>query len=295
MKVAVLVHTGKSLGAGPSELRTTLADAGVSDPLWFEVPKSKKAPKRAKRALREGAELVFVWGGDGMVQRTLDALAGSGVPVAIVPAGTANLLATNLGVPKDIAACVKIGLNGARRPIDLGTFNDEHFAVMAGVGFDARMIADAGAGLKDRLGRVAYIWTGAKNLRAPRVRGRIKVDGETWFKGRIACVLVGNVGSLFGGVTVFEDARPDDGRLELGVVTAKGAMQWARALARTATKAPEQSPYVELTSGKKISIRLEKPMLYELDGGDRKRTDRIRVRVEPGAATICVPDEAADR
>ena len=238
---------------------------------------------------------MFVWGGDGMVQRTADALAGSGIPLAIVPAGTANLLATNLGIPKDIAACVKIGLNGTRRRIDLGTFNGEHFAVMAGVGFDARMIADAGAGLKDRLGRLAYIWTGAKNLRAPRVRGRIKVDGKVWFKGRIACVLVGNVGSLFGGVTVFEDARPDDGRLELGVVTAKGAMQWARALARTATKSPEQSPYVELTSGKKISIRLDKPMLYELDGGDRKRADRIRIRVEPGAATFCVPDEEAVR
>jgi diacylglycerol kinase family enzyme len=111
MKVAVLVHTGKSIGAGPDELRTTLADAGVTDPAWFEVPKSKKAPKQAKRAVREGAELVFVWGGDGMVQRTADALAGSGIPLAIVPAGTANLLATNLGIPKDIAACVKIGLS----------------------------------------------------------------------------------------------------------------------------------------------------------------------------------------
>jgi diacylglycerol kinase (ATP) len=295
MKVAVVAHRGKTVGGGLAELRQALTDAGVPDPIWFEVPKSKKAPKRVRQAVREGAELVVVWGGDGMVQRTADAVAGSGVPLAIVPAGTANLLATNLGIPSDIAECVKIGLSGTRRPIDLGRFNDEHFAVMAGVGFDARMIRDADAGLKDRVGRLAYIWTGAKNLKSPRARARIKVDGQPWLKDKVACVLVGNVGSLFGGVTVFEDARPDDGRLEVGVVTAKSATQWMRALARTATGRPERSPFVHLTSGKRISIRLGAAMPYELDGGDRPPTDRIRVRVAPGAAIFCVPDEEADR
>jgi diacylglycerol kinase family enzyme len=230
-----------------------------------------------------------------MVQRAADALAGSGTPLAIVPAGTANLLATNLGIPSDIAECVKIGLSGTRRRVDLGRFNGEHFAVMAGVGFDARMIRDADAGLKDRVGRLAYIWTGAKNLKAPRARARITVDGDRWLTDKVACVLVGNVGSLFGGITVFEDARPDDGRLEVGVVTAKSATQWIRALARTAAGRPERSPFVHLTSGSKISIRLDAPMPYELDGGDRPATNRIRIRVAPDAAVFCVPDEAADR
>ena len=78
-------------------------------------------------------------------------------------------------------------------------------------------------------------------------------------------------------------------------MTAKGAMQWMRALARTATKRPEASPFVELTSGRDISIRLSDPLPYELDGGDRKATDRIRVRVESEAAVVCVPDEEANR
>jgi YegS/Rv2252/BmrU family lipid kinase len=295
MKVAVVAHRGKSIDGGLAELRRVLVDAGIDDPIWFEVPKSRKAPKRARRAVRDGAELVFVWGGDGMVQRTADALAGSDTPLAIVPAGTANLLATNLGIPSDIAECVKIGLSGTRRRIDLGRFNGEHFAVMAGVGFDARMIRDADAGLKDRVGRLAYIWTGVKNLKAPRVRARIEIDGARWLKAKVACVLVGNVGSLFGGVTVFEDARPDDGRLEVGVVTAKSATQWMRALARTATGRPERSPFVHLTSAERVSIRLASAMPYELDGGDRPATDRIRVRVVPGKAIVCVPDEAAER
>src|SRR5689334_13059902 len=136
-KVAVIAHSGKSFGDGLPELRRELARQGVDDPLWIEVAKSRFAPKQVKRALKEGAELLFVWGGDGIVQRCIDALADSETALAIVPAGTANLLATNLGVPQDIAKAVTIGLRGERRKLDVGRFKGERFAVMAGAGFDA--------------------------------------------------------------------------------------------------------------------------------------------------------------
>ena len=100
--VAVLAHAGKSVGGGLPELRQLLADQGITDPMWFEVGKSKEAPRFARKVRKKGAGLVFVWGGDGMVQRCIDVLAGSEVALAIVPAGTANLLATNLGIPADI-------------------------------------------------------------------------------------------------------------------------------------------------------------------------------------------------
>ena len=82
--VAVVAHSGKTLGGGLGELRDELTAAGVTDPLWFEVPKSKMAPKRVREAVDAGADLIFVWGGDGMVQRCVDALAGSEVALAIV-------------------------------------------------------------------------------------------------------------------------------------------------------------------------------------------------------------------
>ncbi len=104
MKVAVIAHAGKSFGGGLPELRRVLEAEGIEDPFWVEVPKSKKAPAQVQRALDEGAELVFAWGGDGMVQRCVDVLAGSNVGLAIVPAGTANLFASNLGIPQDIEA-----------------------------------------------------------------------------------------------------------------------------------------------------------------------------------------------
>lgn len=291
--VAVVAHAGKTLGGGLGELRSELARAGVTDPLWYEVRKSKQAPARVKRAVKEGADLVFVWGGDGMVQHTVDALAGTDTTIAILPAGTANLLATNLGIPIDLTAAVNVGLHGSRRRIDLAVMNDEHFAVMGGAGFDARMIRDADRGLKDKAGRLAYVVTGAKNLSARPTRIRIKVDGEPWFDDRATCVLFGNVGKVFGGLTTFTDARPDDGRIELGVVTADGVWQWARALARTVAGKPERSPFVHVTSGQKFSVRFNRPLVYEMDGGDREKTKRLKVKVDPAAITICVPDAAA--
>lgn len=290
MKVAVIAHSGKTLGGGLPELRRVLEAAGVKDPFWAEVPKSRKAPAQVRRALDEGAELIVAWGGDGMVQRCIDVLAGTGVSLAIIPAGTANLFATNLGIPKDIEQAVEVGLHGARRKLDVGRFNGERFAVMAGAGFDAAMIRDAGeGGLKERLGRVAYVWTGSKNLRSKPFRADIKVDGVDWYDGKASCILVGNVGKLFGGVEAFEDARPDDGKLELGVVTAEGLIEWGRILARTAAGSASASPFVQTTKASSVKVKLNRKVLYELDGGDRTKVKAFKVKAEPDAITVCVP------
>ncbi len=135
--IAVVAHNGKVLGGGLSELRRVLSDSGVGEPLWCEVPKSKYAPQCVRRAIDRGVDLLFVWGGDGMVQRCIDAIGEAPVTIAILPAGTGNLLARNLGVPVDLRAAVAVGLHGARRTIDVGRINGERFAVMAGTGLDA--------------------------------------------------------------------------------------------------------------------------------------------------------------
>jgi diacylglycerol kinase (ATP) len=291
-KVAVIAHAGKSFGGGLPELRHELERQGVVDPLWVEVAKSRFAPKQVERVLEEGAELLFVWGGDGTVQRSIDQLAGSETPLAIVPAGTANLLATNLGIPQDIEQAVSIGLRGTRRKLDVGRFNGERFAVMAGAGFDASMIQDAAGGLKDRLGRVAYVWTGSRNLRAKPFNAKITVDGVPWYAGAASCILVGNVGRLFGGIEVFADARPDDGRLEIGVVHADGVVDWVRTLARTATGHAERSPLVQATSATKVKVKLDRKVLYEVDGGDREKVKSFTIKVQPDAIVVCTPNEA---
>jgi diacylglycerol kinase (ATP) len=294
VKVAVVAHAGKTLGGGLPELRRVLEAEGIADPFWCEVSKSRKAPAQVRKALDEGAELLVAWGGDGMVQRCVDVLAGSDVPLAIIPAGTANLFATNLDIPSDIEAAVAVGLYGARRRLDVGRFNGERFAVMAGAGFDAAMIRDAGDGsLKERLGRVAYVWTGSENLRSKPFRAVIEVDGAEWYKGKASCILLGNVGKLVGGIEAFEDARPDDGKIDLGVVTAEGLLEWGRMIARAAVGPVEKSPLAQATKAHSVKVRLNRKVLYELDGGDRTKVKSFKAKVEPGAVTVCVPRDGA--
>ena len=288
MKVAVVAHAEKRLGGGLPELRRALARAGVEEPLWYEVPKAKKAPDQVRRALGAGADLVFAWGGDGTVRRCIEVLAGSEASLAVVPAGTANLFATNLGIPKDIEGAVAVGLRGARRRLDVGRFGKERFAVMAGAGFDAAMIRDADD-LKERLGRVAYLWSGSRNLRAAGFGAEIEVDGADWYEGSATCILLGNLGDVFGGVDLFPDARPDDGMLELGIVTAEGLAQWTRTLARTAVGDPSRSPFVRTTKARSVKVKLDRKVLYELDGGDRSKVKAFKIKVEAGALSVCVP------
>ena len=292
MNVAVVAHAGKSLGGGLPELRRVLEAEGVADPFWVEVPKSKKAPAQVQRALDDGAELVFAWGGDGMVQRCVEVLAGSGARLAIIPAGTANLFASNLGIPQDIEEAVAVGLRGDRHEFDVGRFNGERFAVMAGAGFDAAMIRDSGdGGLKERIGRAAYVWSGSENLRSKPFRATIEVDGAEWYKGEATCILLGNVGKLVGGVEVFEDARPDDGKLEVGVVTADGVLDWSRMMGRAVAGSLGDSPFTQTTKARDVKVKLSRKVLYELDGGDRTKVKSFKVKIEPRAISVCVPPQ----
>jgi YegS/Rv2252/BmrU family lipid kinase len=288
-RVAVIAHRKKTVGGGLPELRRVLEERGVTDVRWREVGKSKFAPEEVEKALKAGVELIFVWGGDGMVQRSIDVLAGTDATLAIIPAGTANLLATNLGIPKDIEEAVDLGLSDSERRIDVGRLNGECFAVMAGAGFDAEMIGDADGGLKDRFGRLAYVWTGAKHLREKPFRAKIRVDGARWYDGEASCILVGNVGKLFGGVEAFEDAHPDDGVLELGVVSAEGLREWAATLARAVVGTAGKSPHAFTTKAHSVRIKLDRKVAYEIDGGERKRARKLRIDVDPQAVKICVP------
>jgi YegS/Rv2252/BmrU family lipid kinase len=294
--VAVVAHQRKTLGGGLDELRRRITDQGVDKLLWYEVPKSRKAPKKVEAVLKKGVDLLIVWGGDGMVQRSIDVLArtGSKVPLAIMPAGTGNLLAGNLGIPTDLPEAVDLAFHGKRHRIDVGKLNGEHFAVMAGVGFDGAMIQEADRKMKDRLGKLAYVWSGLRHVNGSKPTARVLVDGVKWFDDEASCVLVGNVGTITGGIHAFDDAKPDDGWLDVGVATAQGAAQWARALGTMAVGRSDHSPFVRMTRARKIDVKLASKLEYELDGGARTAVKRLSVQVAPGAVKVCVPRPAPE-
>jgi diacylglycerol kinase (ATP) len=288
--VGVVVHTGKTLGKGPDDLRENLATAGVNDPLWCEVTKSKKAPKHVRRLLEAGVERLLVWGGDGTVRRCIDTIVAeeAKVELAILPAGTANLLATALGIPRDLHQAVDIAVNGSPQPIDVGVVNGEAFAVMAGTGFDAMMIRETDTATKQRFGRLSYVRAGARHVGMTGARVKVGVDGEPWFEGPAACVLVGNVGRILGGVTVFPDARFDDGLLDIGVLTARSLVDWLRVGVRAVFGRADASPFVHMTQGTAMTLRLDRKMPWQLDGGAKSPTKSLQIAVLPSRVPILV-------
>lgn len=295
-RIGVLAHSEKQLGGGLEELRAELADLGHGDPPWYEIDKSRRAPDKVKKLIKhDGVDRILVWGGDGTVRRCIDAVmhrdAGDRVSIGILPAGTANLLANNLDIPIDLGESVRLAVCGEARRIDLGVVNDdEHFAVMAGVGFDAMMIRDADeSGAKDRFGRLAYVWSAAHNTKINPAHADVFVDGALWYTGDAACVIAGNVGRLLGGIPAFPDASPTDGRLEIGVASARSRLDWLRLAGSAVTRRIEASPFGELTRGEKFVIELDRTLPWEADGGDRDRLDRLEIRCLPNAIAVCQP------
>jgi diacylglycerol kinase family enzyme len=228
---------------------------------------------------------VNALGGDGTVRAVAETLAGSGIPLGVVPFGTGNLLAKNLGLPEGFDA-IPVALSGATRKLDVCTANGESFTVMAGTGFDALMIRDAPAGVKKRLGSFAYVVSAAKNLRAARVGVTIDVDGARRFEGTAVMALVGNLGSITGGLEVFPDADPADGVLDVAVLTPENWRDWVAVLVRLARNQPQPERLVHRERGQSVIIELDRPTPWELDGEDRPETDRLEIGIEPNVLEV---------
>ncbi len=296
-KIGVIAHRDKMLGGGLGELRDLLDSAGFTDPEWYEVSRSKEAPKGLRKMIDDGVDRVLVWGGDGTVRRCIDTIVADGsdhVSIAILPAGTANLLAKNLDIPTDLEVAVDIALHGEARAIDVGVMNGEHFAVMGGAGFDALMIKDADDNqLKDKFGRIGYVRATIRSTKMSPVKAKVDLDGRRWFSGKATCVLVGNVGTILGGVEAFTAASPTDGRLDVGVVQATSRSDWLRVAARGVTGRVDRSPFVDVATAKKIKIELESKMPWEVDGGDKTPAKKFKIECIPSAVRVCQPGGVA--
>lgn len=294
-RIGVLIHQGKTLGAGTPELRAILAEHGHADPPWAEVLKSKHAPGPLTELVEAGCDRILVWGGDGTVRRAIQTIVDGKLDAAvgILPAGTANLLAHNLGIPIDLRGATEVALTAEAHPLDLGRLDDTCFAVMGGAGFDAAMIRYADQqGLKERLGPTGYVWSAIRATGDDPVETTIDIDGHRWFEGPASCVLVANVGRILGGLDAFPAASPTDGRLDVGVIRARSKPEWLRLLARSAAGRAERSPLVEVATFTKLKVRFDRKLPWEVDGGDRGKTDRFKVRCLPAAVRICRPEEA---
>jgi diacylglycerol kinase family enzyme len=282
---------------------------------WYATSEADAGQLVTREALAKGAAVVLAAGGDGTVRAVAEALRESSVPIALLPAGTGNLLARNLDLSvTNLDSSVETAFSGGDRTIDLGVAEitredgstEEHvFLVMAGLGLDAKMIAKTNSKLKKAVGWLAYVDAGMRALPelAP-VRLRYRLDGLPEKALTAHTLIVGNCGSLPGGILLIPDAKPDDGILDIAALKPRGRLGWLRVWNKVAwengvlRKSAAGRMIIDLTAdvkdvayfrGRRLGIRLESPQEFQLDGDEFGTVTAIACFADAGALTVRVP------
>ncbi len=289
-------------------------------PMWFETTVADPGVGQARAALDQGADVVVAVGGDGTVRAVAEAMAGSGRPMGLIPLGTGNLLARNLDLPVgDPDAALRTILTGADRAIDVGRIRvleyarggadagrgadpdhiadpdqDHLFLVIAGLGFDAAMVADTNDGLKAKVGWMAYFVSGLRHLHGRRMRARITVDDAEPVGARLRTLMIGNCGKLPGGFTLLPDARIDDGILDIAAVDTKvGVVGWAQLFGEVVLQGlgmrndlPAKIGRIDHTRGRRVRVRIDGGEHAQVDGDVLGVATEIESWVEPGALLV---------
>lgn len=301
------------------KLRASVAAAeksvGWGKSLWFETTAEEAGGGLAKKAAAEGVEVVLAAGGDGTVRAVAEGLRDTKVALALLPAGTGNLLARNLDLPlSQLDSSVQTAFTGEDRDIDLGLVEIERpdgateqhaFVVMAGIGLDAKMVANTNPELKKRVGWLAYADAIARSLRdAKQLRISFRADDGAARTMRAHTVLVGNCGLLPGNVLLLPDASLDDGVLDIVALRPEGFFGWAQVwvkivwengVLRRSSVGRKMMGYsreirtLRYMTASTFEVRLDRAEEFELDGDEFGVVVGFRTEVDAGALTVRVP------
>jgi YegS/Rv2252/BmrU family lipid kinase len=295
-KLAVVLNPSKVEDVGQFRaIVTAMAEeAGWSRPTWHHTTVEDPGTGMAEAASVGGADLILVCGGDGTVREVCAELAGTGIPVGIIPAGTGNLLARNLAIPLYLRAAIDVALSGQDQAIDLvevsgDDMEDTHFMVMAGMGLDAAIMEGVSEQIKAKVGWVAYVFSALKALMSPVVRMEISVDGEDFTTHRARTVVVGNVGFLQAGMPLLPDAAIDDGLLDVVLLYPKRFVSWLPLAFRVLAKRPRTDETIARMRGRTVTIRAASSTPRQLDGDPLGAGKELRMTCLPGRVLVRVP------
>ncbi len=299
-RAAVIINPTKfdDLDAVRSQVSKACRSHGWAEPLFLETTADDTGLGQAREALEAEVDLVCPLGGDGTVREIAQALVHTGVPLGLLPGGTGNLLARNLGLPIDsLDEALAVALTGTGKAIDVGVVSfaatddepqeERVFLVMAGLGFDAAMMAAAPEALKAKVGWLAYVVAGARNLLGEQTRARISADGGPDVTRRVRTVLVGNCGTLTGGIRLLPDAVVDDGWLDAVTLSPKGIVSWASVAARVLTRRGHHR--VERQRCKRFAVTVDQPTDAQVDGDVVGLVRGLRARVDPASLVVRMP------
>ncbi len=240
--------------------------------------------------MARGARLVMAWGGDGTINEVASALAFGEVPLGIVPAGSGNGLAHQLGVSPIAADAIHHAMSAEPRRIDVGELGDRLFVNVAGVGFDAhvaRRFAESGR----RRGLLTYVTTTASALMTYQPARYTITTSESAVDVRAILVTAANSAEFGNGACIAPGARVDDGWLDLVVMEERGPfgrLKTVSNLPRLFNGTVGKAPGCSIRRLQQATIESDRPMTYHVDGEPIDGGTRLRLRVHPGALNVCV-------
>lgn len=282
----------------PARLRRLLGGAFAARDAPFDLATTERpghAAELAAAAAAAGYRAVCVVGGDGTLAEAATGLAGSQTPLAIIPRGTANQLAQNLGIPTDLEAAVDVAVSGISTPIDLGRINGRSFALVAGAGYDAAVMASATRELKERWGFGAYIYAAVKEaLAATPTHFRLCVDGKV-LEVHAVTVMVANMGELFSAFIPIRfplAPRPkfswQDGLFDVVIVAPRKFPEFAHILWRAAHKRFAGDDRLLHFQAREVTIESDPPIAVQIDGDPAGETP-VTASVVVGALRVLTP------
>ena len=312
------------LDAARASVARVCRDHGWDEPVWIETTETETGEKQARQAVAEGADVVASLGGDGTVRAVASGLVGTDVALGLLPGGTGNLLARNLDLPVgELEEAARALVEGSDRTIDVGVVrtgddlpepessratkdgpptvgpDEEVFLVMAGFGLDGEVMADTSEKVKEAVGWVAYLFAGARKLtgRGFPVIVRAGAGGVVSAEGGLGAgqvskharaVIVGNCGTLQGGVELMPDAKVDDGRLDAVVLAPRGVFGWLSIAADVVTRHRAGHRRLDRVVGPTLTFEAEHPVQAEIDGDPIGEHRTLAVRVLPGSLVVRV-------
>jgi diacylglycerol kinase (ATP) len=271
-----------------------LKTRGWDRALWLETTPDDTGRAMTEQAVRENVDLVLGAGGDGTIRVICSGLAHTGIPFGLIPAGTGNLLARNIGIPLDEVAALDVAFDGADKAVDLVRLKvddhpPDHFAVMAGIGLDAVIMEGADPKMKKAVGPAAYFVSAAQNANHPALHATITVDDQPSIRRRAHVIVVGNVGFLLANIQLIPGARADDGLLDVLVASPRTLRDWARLTTRVLTRRPKPDNQLDRLTGRRVTITVDERDQFQLDGDTVGDCNRLTAEVVPGALLLRVP------
>ncbi|SRR5579883_69189 len=242
----------------------------------------------ASQAVAAGVDIVISAGGDGTLNEVIQGLAGTDVALGVLPMGTMNVWAREMGIPLHLPGALQVLLDGERRRIDLGTANGRYFLLFAGIGADGKITNMIEHHFLKRLGLLSYILAGTVVGLGPLdFRLRLRVDGRS-FRTRASLIIIGNT-RLYGGLMTFTNrASCDDGRLDMCLIRRQGVWGRIRVVLNAFRKHYPLGARVSYEQFQTLTIDSPAPVPIEVDGEPAGTLPTV-FRVAPQMLTVIVP------